>query len=409
MATLLFENALVFDGHQPELLADQHVLVDGERIVHLGGERPRRKPDRTLDLRGRVLMPGLIDAHFHAYAATANFRNLEQLPHTYVAQRARPLMEAALQRGFTTVRDAGGADYGLWRAVEEGLVRGPRLFYCGRALSQTGGHADVRPPHLLPEPCGCSQLHGVLGLVVDGADAVRKAVRETLRQGAHQIKLMVSGGISSPSDPIWMMQFSEEEIRAAVDEAARRRSYVMAHAYAADAIARAVRCGVRSIEHGNLIDADAAALMTERGAWMVPTLVTYEATEKYGADLGVARTTLDKLTEVKDQGLQAVELCRRAGVQLGLGTDLLGDMHPHQLRELAIRAQVETPFQVLHSATAVNAAILMRDGELGCVAEGALADLIVVDGNPLEDLAVLHSRPGPDYVFKGGAQMRGPA
>ena len=302
--------------------------------------------------------------------------------------------------GFTTVRDAGGADYGLWRAIEEGVFAGPRLFYAGRALSQTGGHVDTRAQHV--EPCGCVQA-GTLGQVVDGVDEMRKAVRETLRQGAHQIKIMVSGGISSPTDPVWMLQFSDEEIAAAVDEASRRRTYVMAHAYTAETIQRAVKLGVRSIEHGNLIDEAAAKLVAKHDAYVVPTLVTYDAIGRYGKESGAPQTTLEKLKEVKEHGLSAIEHCKSAGVSLGLGTDLLGDMHVHQLEELKLRNEVQTPYEVLHSATAINAEIIQRPHDLGCVKEGAYADLLVIDGNPLEDLSLLwNSQRRPTYIFKGG-------
>lgn len=403
MASTLFTNGLIFDGHSPELIADRFVLVDGDRIASISREHPDARDARVVDLGGKVLMPGLIDCHFHAYACKVDLTELEALPVSYLAQRSRKLLEDALQRGFTTVRDAGGADYGLWRSIEEGVFSGPRLFYSGRAFSQTGGHVDSRPQHV--EPCGCLQV-GNLGIVVDGVDDLRKAVRETLRQGAHQIKIMVSGGIASPTDPIWMLQYADDEIAVAVDEANRRRSYVMAHAYTAETIARAVSLGVRSIEHANLIDRDAADKVSAYGAFVVPTLVTYEAIGRFGKEAGAPQSTLDKLVEVREYGQRAVETCRDAGVSLGLGTDLLGDMHAYQLDELRIRGEIQSPFEVLHSATAVNAAIVQRPNELGCVQEDAYADLLVVDGNPLEDLSLLYSNAGAvTDIYKGGQRM----
>ncbi|MEH6515854.1 MAG: amidohydrolase family protein [Halioglobus sp.] len=396
---LLLSEGLIFDGHSPDLIADKFILIKDDRIAAISSERPEEDV-QEIKLAGKVVMPGLIDCHFHAYACELNFQELESLPMSYVAQRGRQLMENALQRGFTTVRDAGGADYGLWRAIEEGVFAGPRLFYAGRAFSQTGGHVDSRAQHV--EPCGCIQ-GGTLGQVVDGVDALRKAVRETLRQGAHQIKIMVSGGISSPTDPVWMLQFSDEEIAAAVDEASRRRTYVMAHAYTAETIQRAVKLGVRSIEHGNLIDEAAAKQVARHNAYVVPTLVTYEAIGRHGKEAGAPQTTLEKLKEVQTQGLSAIEICKSAGVSLGLGTDLLGDMHVHQLDELKLRSEVQTPYEVLHSATAINAEIIQKPDELGCIKEGAYADLLVIDGNPLEDLSLLWGpERKPISIFKGG-------
>jgi len=400
MSSILFKNGLIFDGHNPDLIADKYVRVDEDRITSIRDSLPEEPVDQVVDLAGKVMMPGLIDCHFHAYACEVNFVELEALPASYVAQRGRHLTEAALQRGFTTIRDAGGADYGLWRSIEEGYVNGPRLFYSGRALSQTGGHADVRAQHV--EPCGCALL-GNLGEVVDGVDALRKAVRESFRQGAHQIKLMVSGGVATPTDPIWMLQFSEEEIVAAVDEASRHRSYVMAHAYTAETIVRAVRLGVRSIEHANLIDKAAAEVVAEHHAYVVPTLVTYEAMNRYGKQAGVPTATLDKLSEVRLKGMEAVQICKAAGVKIGFGTDLLGELHKYQLEELKIRSEIDSPFEVLHSATAINAKIIQKPNDLGCVRAGAYADLLIINGNPMEDLSLLYDdQKGVDSIIKAG-------
>lgn len=402
MKRKLFKNGLIFDGLQPRLLADQFVVVEDDLITAITSASPDGPFDEIIDLKGDTLLPGFIDAHFHAYAVDLDFVRLEALPATYLAQRGRHLMEDALCRGFTTVRDVGGADYGLWRAIEEGYVAGPRLFYCGRAFSQSGGHGDIRAPHVQWQPCGCSPK-GVLAEVVDGVDALRKSAREALRQGAHHLKIFVSGGIASPSDPIWMLQFSEDEIVAVVDEARRRRAYVAAHAYTAETISRAVKLGVRSIEHGNLIDDAAAAEVARQGAFVVPTLVTYDSFHKYGSSMGAPAHLLDKLETVRAEGMRAIERCRAAGVKLGFGTDLLGPLHLHQREEFRLRGEVETPLQVLMSATSVNAELINMSGKLGCIAPGAFADFVVVDGNPLEDLSLLYrSDSAIRTVWKGG-------
>lgn len=389
MSRTLLRNARIFDGANDGLSEPKSILIENDRILQIDPSDSIEAVDHSVDLEGRTVMPGLIDAHFHAYASDVDFVKLEKLPPTYLAQRGRHLMEDALRRGFTTVRDVGGGDYGLWRALEEGWIQGPRLFYCGRAFSQSGGHGDIRSPSEDESLCGCAG-RGILAERVDGVDAIRKAARESLRKGANHLKIFVSGGIASPSDPIWMLQFSEDEIAAVVDEARRRRVYVAAHAYTAETISRAVRLGVRTIEHGNLIDSAAAEDVAKAGAYVVPTLATYEAFRRSGVEDGVPQHLLDKLDEVASKGLDAIRLCRAAGVKLGFGTDLLGPMHKHQRDEFRLRGQAETPFQVLNSATAINAEILGMEGQLGCVKPGAFADLLVVDGNPLEDLSVLH-------------------
>ena len=383
-----FSNSLVFDGYSASLIADHVVGVSDGRIVHFAKEPWDDAPDLTIDLRGKVLMPGLIDAHYHAYAGVNNYFDVEQLPLTYLAHLARNSLQSSLQRGFTSVRDAAGADYGLWRAIEERRFRAPRLFFGDKALSQTGGHGDVRPINWGAGACACAWAPGVLVQVVDGVEGVRKAAREIMRQGAHHIKIMASGGLSSPSDPVWMTQYSEDEIRAAVDEAGRWRGYVMAHAYGADTVARAVKCGVRSIEHGNLIDAATARAIAEAGAFVVPTLITYDDLEGNVTELEEAAAEVGGLKMLLRKGLEAIEHCKAVGVKLGFGTDLFGPMLQYELHEFRLRSEVDTPFEVLHSATAVNAALVQRPGDLGCVRVGATADLIAVDGNPLEDLSV---------------------
>ena len=386
--TFIFRNGRVFDGTSEQLRDGLEVLVEGGRIKDVA-ERPLRSSGATvIDLGGRTLMPGLIDAHFHAYATHVDLAKAGAVPLSLHALEAHVLLEQSLERGFTTVRDAAGADVGLAVATERGLIKGPRIFYSGRALTQTGGHGDLRGAMHI-EACACAQLGGVMGCVVDGVDAVRKAAREELRKGAHQIKIFVSGGISSPSDPVWMRQFTDEEIRAAVDEAASRRTYVLAHAYTADSIARAVRCGVRSIEHGNLINRAAAEVVREHNAFVVPTLVTYEANHRHGAAAGAPAFMLEKLDEVRLAGLDALALLEEVGVKIGFGTDLLGPLHRFQSDEFTIRAQVQKTADILRSATSINAALLQRPNELGVVKPGAIADLIVVDGDPLSDIAVL--------------------
>ena len=402
MSLLLLKNALVFDGHSPEL-REGEVLVEGERIREVG-KGLTASGARAIDLKGRTLMPGLIDAHFHAALVEANLAKLGHMPRSLNALHAAKNLEAALDRGFTTIRDAGGADHGLAKAIEAGLIKGPLLYYSGKALSPTGGHGDSRSPETVDCPF-CGPGGGAFTHIADGVDAVRKAAREELRKGASQIKIMASGGVASPADPIWNLQYSEDEISAAVWEAKSWRTYVMAHAYTPEAIARCVRLGVRSIEHGNLIDAATAALVAHHDAWVVPTLVTYEALDRFGRQQGFPEVSMRKLEEVLAAGAGALEILRDAGCKIGFGTDLLGDMHEHQSREFSIRAEVQGALETLRQATSRNAALLNRSGELGAIAPGALAALIAIDGDPLRDIGVLENQGSRLPLIVAGGRL----
>jgi imidazolonepropionase-like amidohydrolase len=328
----------------------------------------------------------------HVVAVELNLSQQVTMPNVLVTLRSVPLMRSMLQRGFTTVRDAGGAGYAFKQAVESGLAEGPRLFVSGRALSQTGGHGDMRPrsDFLASEPpCSCCVRVGALSRVADGVDGVRRAAREELQMGADQIKIMASGGVASPTDPVGAYGYSEDEVRAIVDEARARHTYVLAHAYTADAIARVVRCGVRTIEHGNLIDEQTAKLMAEHGVYAVPTLVTYDALAKEGAQLGLPAESVAKVGGVHAAGLRSLEIFRAAGVKMGFGSDLLGPSQRLQSDEFRIRAEVLGAREAVRSATIVGAEVLGLPERLGKVQPGAWADLLVVEGNPLRDISCL--------------------
>lgn len=406
MTTVLFSDAALFDGVTPELKTGMHVLVEGDRIKEVSDKAITAPAGtREFKLAGKALLPGLIDAHFHAVLVEANLARLGAMPKSLLGQHARAMLEAALNRGFTSLRDAGGADYGLALATEAGLIAGPRLFFSGRVLSPTGGHGDARSPEEVS--CACCSNASAFSHIADGVDEVRKAAREELRRGATQIKIMASGGVASPSDPIYVLQYSEEEIRTAVWEAKSWRRYVMAHAYMPDAIRRASEFGVRTIEHANLIDQETAEFCTKNGTYVVPTLVTYDALDKYGAAQGLPAASVEKLKVVRQAGVKSLEILKRAKTKTGFGTDLIGQMHPHQSGEFAIRAEVLSPFEILHSATAMNAEILQKEGELGCIKAGALADMIVVNGNPLKDISILGGQgENIPLVLKGGKVMK---
>ena len=409
MSLTLFKNVHVLDVRAGRLLEDHQVLVKGDTIRELSDRPITTQSAHVIDGGGRTLMPGLIDCHVHVTFSATNLALLAQTPNTTLALRALPILRGMLRRGFTTVRDAGGADWALKQALEDGVdgtVIGPRLVVCGPALSPTGGHGDFRPrsDRLQPVGCGCQRLASTR--VVDGVDTVRGAVRELLQMGAEQIKIMSSGGVASPTDPVNALGYSLEETRAIVDEAAARHTIVLAHAYTPEAIRRAVECGVKSIEHGNLIDAPTAALMAERGAYAVPTLITYEALARDGLRLGLGADSAAKIEQVRAAGLRSLAIFKAAGVKMAFGTDLLGASHPLQSEEFLIRAQVQSNLEVLQSATLIGAELLGQAGQIGEITPGARADLLLVDGNPLEDLACLTGQGERiPLVMQGGRVM----
>ena len=395
----LIRNARLLDVEAGSYRTGTTVLVEDGKIAEVGADVTAAGAD-SIDANDRCVMPGLLDAHVHPMISSLDIGSLADEPVTLIAQRARAELEAILRRGFTTVRDACGGDRGLVRAIDEGLIAGPRLFVSGRALSQTGGHGDSRPANHL---CGASS--DFTSRIADGVDEVRRAAREELRAGAHQLKIMASGGVASPSDEIWTLQYSPEEMRAAVDEAAARRSYVLAHAYTAEAVERAVLAGVRSIEHGNLINAETAALMARHGTFLVPTLITYEKIFAVGEELGMPADQRRKVVDVIDAGLDSLTLARRAGVKIGFGTDLLGQLQRHEAEEFRVRAGAEDPIDTIRSATLVNAELMGLEGVAGVLKPGADADLLIVDGDPLADATVLVDPERLDLVMRAGEVM----
>ena len=391
---ILFQHADILDPAAGLLLKDRFVLVDGETIREVSEKPPAAPGARVIDARGKVLMPGLIDCHVHCLASQVHLGRLANLPNVLAVLRAVPLLRGMLERGFTTVRDAGGADYSLAEATRSGVIDGPRIFPSGRALSQTGGHGDFRERSDIIEPCACTPKIGAIARVVDGVDSIRLAVREEIQKGATQIKIMASGGVASPNDPIHFLGYSEDEIRAAVEEAANAGTYVMAHAYTARAIARAVRCGVRTIEHGNLVDAEAARVMADHGAIAVPTLATYEALATEGVALGFPAEAVAKIEAVRGDGLRSLEIFAHAGVRMAYGSDLLGESQRLQSDEFALRARVLGAAEAIRAATTHAAHLLKMEGRLGTIAPGAIADLLLIDGNPLENIDLLRGQGG---------------
>lgn len=406
MASTLFTNARIVDGTAPEAGAPVSVLVEGGTIREVGKAVSPAKA-KVVDLKGKTLMPGLIDAHVHVVAGVADLGRNAQLPDSLVTARSFVIMREMLMRGFTTVRDVGGADFGLKQATEEGHFPTPRLVISGKALSQTGGHADFRGRYDDTATPLTRHRLGALGRVCDGLDQVRRAAREEMKGGADFIKIMANGGCASPTDPIHFLGFSVSELEAIVEEARMAGTYVSAHVYTDEAIRRCVEAGVHSLEHCNLIEAETAKLAASRGAVAVPTLVTYDKLVSDGPKLGFPPDSVAKVDVVRSAGMNSLAVMKKAGLAMVYGSDLLGDMHKYQSEEFVIRGRALPAHEVIASATHVAAKLLKLEGRIGTIAPGAHADLIVVDGDPLKDLALL-TRQGRHMpiIMKGGAFMK---
>lgn len=379
------------------------VVVTGEKITAVTDSPVAEEPgDRIIDADGKFILPGLIDAHVHVTSATVDLA-MPQLPITYITCCAAKNLREALLRGFTTMRDVGGADFGLAMAVENGTIPGSRLFYCGRALSQTGGHGDFRAKTYDGEYGAPLQSSATsIGQIADGITEVRRACRSELRKGASFIKIMAAGGVASPGDRVTDTQYSSDELAAIAEEAQAKSTYVAAHVYSAKAIRICLNHGVRTIEHGNLLDDETAAMMKEKEAYLIPTVITYDALARRGAEYGFPSVSIGKLGSVRVQALEAVRIARKHGVKIGFGTDLLGPLWEEQSNEFALRAGVEKPIDAILSATKINAEVLNQSGILGEISEQACADLLVLGRDPVEDITAITDSSTIRLVMKAG-------
>ena len=368
----------VIDG---KILLGHSLVIKNGIINDICKDKDLKKNIPQVLINGRYITPGLIDCHAHCFVG--QFGDRGNVMPSEMTARAGQHLEGMLQRGFTTVRDAGGADSGHRSAVEKGLFPGPRLFVSGKILSQTGGHGDQRA---IADFCSCESVSGGMSIIADGVDAVRKAVRENVRQGVDQIKIMGGGGVASPGDKLIHPQYSLEEIAAIVDEAERCGRYVMAHIYSDIGVRRAVEQGVRSVEHGNFLTKDTAKVMAERNAHLVPTLVTYEADAKYGPSFGWTEENASKNAEVLASGLTSLENALSNGVNVGYGTDLCWSPKSYQGDGLLIHQEVCGAVEALRHCTVNNARIIRMEGEVGEITPGAHADLVILDTNPLVSL-----------------------
>ena len=404
MSQILFRNLNLLDPKWDEPRGGYEVLVEGETIREVSAKPIKSRGAQVVDCGKRTLMPGLIDSHVHVFLTEVNIGHLEAIPLTLMTAKASQLMKGMIDRGFTSVRDTGGADWGIKTAVDSGLIAGPRLFISAKAIGPTGGHSDPRRrTDYQQASCGCCNGMVYVMAVANGADEVRACVREQMRQGADQIKIMCSGGVASPYDPLDSLQFSEAEIAAATDEAKNFGRYVLAHAYTPEAITRAMNNGVRTIEHGNLIDDKSAKLIKSKGGYMIANLVTYFSMKERAAQFGMTAEMLAKNDIVLEGALRSLEICKKASVKVGYGTDLLGALQVDQSLEFIHRAKVLKPIEIIRQATTVGAEIVRMEGKLGAIAPGAYADLIVVDGNPVKNLKLfLDQGAHLSAIMKGG-------
>jgi imidazolonepropionase-like amidohydrolase len=407
-ALTLFQNVRIFDGNSAELSAPSHVLVRGNKIERISAQpipTDRRADTAIIDGGGRTLMPGLIDAHWHATLAAIPRHIAHFGDSGYINLLAGKEARATLLRGFTSIRDTGGASFALKRAIDEGVVDGPRIYASGAVISQTGGHGDFRPRYEIPKPphAPLSQPERIgQSAIADGADEVLLRVREQLMQGASQIKLMAGGGVASDFDPLDVTQYTEAELRAAVSAAENWGTYVTVHAYTPRAIRAAIDSGVKCIEHGHLIDESTAQLMAEKGIWW--SIQPFIGEEFAGRFEGPNRAKALLVIQGTDT---AYRLAKKYKIKTAWGSDIvfspqLMKTHGEQLTKLLAW---HTPAEILKMATADNAELLALSGprnpypgKLGVVEEGALADLILVDGDPLANI-ILVEDPGTNFVL----------
>jgi imidazolonepropionase-like amidohydrolase len=412
----LFINANVYDGRSEALHENMSVLVKDNIIVEIS-DRPISidgKPTiktQTIDVKGRTLMPGIIAMHEHLMFQMS-YSDLLSQDTRYAACVATEVARIYLMNGVTSVRDAAGNCFGLKRAIEAGHVTGPRIFPSGAMISQTGGHGDQRTNAHASCFCDFHNVHPLVKMgdmcVCDGADDVRKAARENLRMGATQIKLAVGGGVASHSDPLDVVQFSRDEIRAAVEAADDYNTYVMAHVYNKKGVQRAIECGVKSIEHGNMVDdEETMQLMKEKGVWLAPQVTVY----KNQPPLGFTKEQIQKHHSAYEALDTMFKLAKKVGHEnIVFGTDIIADLDKirNLNEEFMYRTQWFSPSEILRQATSKGGELLSlsnryNPGRLGVIEAGALADILVVDGNPLNDISIMTDpNDNIQFIMKDG-------
>jgi len=407
-ASTVFQNVRIFDGTGSQLSGPLHVLVRGNRIERISSTpiaSDRRADTVLIDSGGRTLMPGLIDMHWHTMMVRPTVAQMLTGDVGHLNFMAGAEAADTLMRGFTTIRDLGGPAFGLKRAIDDGTVIGPRIYPSGAIISVTSGHGDFRQPFEVPRVLGAPQSRGEqvgAAMIADSPDEVRVRVREQLMQGASQIKLTAGGGVASPHSPLDAITFTEAELRAAVEAASNWGTYVTVHAYTPESIQRSIAAGVKCIEHGHLMDEPTARLIAEKGVWLSMQALPDELAEAFPP----GSFERQKATEVFAGTDTTYKLAKKYKIKTAWGTDVLFSraLAQHQGALLTKLVRWYTPAEVLKMATATNAELLALSGnrnpypgKLGVVEEGALADLLLVDGNPIEDIKLIED-PGKNFV-----------
>ena len=393
--SIYFTNANIIDVIAGEILPGASIVIEGGFITKIiskdAAQQDVEEQALSIDLGGKYLCPGLIDCHVHltANAGQANIRELFAAHPNAIAYRTVWNAKKMLLRGFTTVRDTGGADSALREAIEECLIAGPRLFIAGKALTQTGGHGDLRTVYQGDEYKCCGGHTPNFARVCDGVPAALEAARDELRRGADFLKIMVGGGVVSPTDTLDALQFTPEEIKAITTVARQAGKIVTAHAYTVESIRHAICNGVLGIEHANFIDVETARICASKGISVTPTLVTYKAMSEPPYEEFLPPRGRDKNKRVLESGVKALKILRDEGVNICFGTDLLAGMHVLQNEEFRIRNQVLSSIEILRSATCNGAKLLGMQELIGKIADGFVADLLILSQNPLEDISVL--------------------
>lgn len=397
----IFKNAFLIDCTGNEPAGSAWVAAEGKFIKEIGfGISPSISGAEIIDCKGKTLLPGLIDAHIHVCLFDNDLGEIHRrnFPAMLYVKSLEVLKDTLFQ-GFTSARDVGGADAGFRVAVESGMVQGPKLLVSGKSLTMTGGHADMR---LATEKCPPDSGALAVSVIADGVPEVQKAAREQLRQGVDLLKIMAGGGCGSPADEPDTSQYSMEEIIAVVKEAKAAKKEAASHNYSNSSMKICAEAGIYSIEHGNYLDKETAKFLKEKDCWLVPTLATYFYMSEHGEELGIPSYFLRKMKMVRECAMEAVSNAMEAGIKIGSGSDMVGSGQPFKAMELELKAKVMGPMKALLASTRENAKLMKMENQIGTVEPGKIADLILVEGNPLNDMSIFQDRSNLKIILQNG-------